>query len=305
MEAKGGEGQLQPLPTSSSPLLLCASPGGCRLSSSPSLCSSPSAVGDVFLCVGASSTPLRALLYRLCCAVVEEQRRGRRVRSALPSYRARGLERLDQAVVLVVGASAAAPPPTLPRRLRALAGSAADADAVAGVWEEVQVRRCASLSELDLFFLSLSSLPIPPRLVLVDELPPPTPALPSIDWRTTYTALDSSLDSIAQATQHSSVHSPHYLSRSAHPQHHSPTRAQHLIHALFRVIHSPSDSLRLQSVCVRGAVRSGVDARLRVAVSRCRCTSCWTAQRGRGKSGASGRRRWKRRRNGWIGHCLV
>ena len=190
----------------------------CPFSSSASP-ASPTSCGDVFLCVGAASSPLRLLLYRQLCAVVEEQRRGRLLRAAAPSYRARGLELLDQPVLLLLDRAAGEPEGgvALPVALRALCGGARDA------WEEVLVRPCGSLNQLDEAFLSLSSLPLPPRLVLVDGLPPPAssnlsapwmppasfpPSYPPfalspsvLDWRTAYTALDSSLDCITQATR--------------------------------------------------------------------------------------------------------
>ena len=64
----------------------------------------PAASADVFLAVGVGSlagAALRLLLYRHCCRVADAQQRGRALRAALPPYRRAGLERLDQAVLLL------------------------------------------------------------------------------------------------------------------------------------------------------------------------------------------------------------
>ena len=246
---------------------------------------------DVFLCVGERATGLRLLLYRLLCRLSEEQRRGRLERSALrEQWKAGGREVLDQPLLLLLahhqcrgeeeghqGKGHSEEEQWRDRRDilsqlqseqrgRAGEGGGGAACSVGGsaaagaeVWESIQVRPVSDLTELSEVVLSLSSLPLPPRMVLLDELPPPprsarsslspflsspcelpsrswphsrpsslSPPCPPLvgDWRSTQCALDSALDCITQAVRHRSMQSTAAPQHSTGPVHlHRPTES--------------------------------------------------------------------------------
>ena len=146
--------------------------------------------GELFLCVGSEESGLLSLLLTLCCRVASLQQAGRAVRSGLPAFRAAGHRHLDQPVLLLLRAEAEGGRAALQRRLGAMAQREREG------WAVVQVREFSSLPQLDGFLLSACwSLPLPPRLVLVDELPAP-PAVS--DCRQSCGALSCTLQAARQ-----------------------------------------------------------------------------------------------------------
>jgi hypothetical protein len=157
---------------------------------------------DLFLCVGSESSGLLPLLLSLCCRVASLQSAGRALRSALPAFRAAGHRHLEQPVLILLCAHGGTEGEQLQRagtdgRLTQLRRRLAEMQPREREgWPLIQVREFSSLQQLDGFLLSACwSLPLPPRLVLVDELPAP-PA--EADCRQSSSALSSTLQAARQ-----------------------------------------------------------------------------------------------------------
>ena len=149
-------------------------------------------VCDVFLCMSCPRSRLLSALFRLCAAVAGALSSERLQRSSVPAYLALSCQHVQQPVVLLT----ARPQHSLGRQQqqpdvqRWTSLRCVRREGEAG-WSGVRVQYHSCLENVDTFLLSVAreaKRGLPPRLLLIDELPPPAQrAASDVSWQEAWT----------------------------------------------------------------------------------------------------------------------